>query len=277
MSAVASADVLELERLIRPSLRRYAAVASIALRQGLAERGALFGRLAFYVVILLIFSRLWAVVADEGSVGASKRELVWYLAITEWVVLSLPLIHLQIEQDVRSGDIAYRLPKPISYLGFRLAEAWGDIVLRSAVLGLAGCVLASAMAGGLPGDPRGLLLALPLGVLAAFVGLCCHAAIGLCAIWLQDSTPVYLVWQKLAFILGGLFVPLEIYPAWLRDFALWTPFSAMMHGPGRMAFGWQPELALLVAAKLLFWAGVSVLVLWWTYRRGLRSLDVSGG
>ena len=133
------------------------------------------------------------------------------------------------------------------------------------------------MAGGPPDDPRGLVLALPLGVVACVLGLGFHTAVGLCAIWLQDCTPIYWVWQKFAFILGGLFVPLEVYPAWLREIALWTPFSAMMHGPGRMAFGWQPELAALIAAKLLFWSALSTLLLYWIYGRALRSLDVNGG
>jgi ABC-2 type transport system permease protein len=261
----------------RRAIRKYAAVAGTAFRQGLRERGALVARVGFYMVILLIFSRLWDLVAAHGAVGASKRELVWYLAITEWVVLSLPLIHLQIEADVRTGDIAYRLPRPISYLGFRLSESLGDLALRLGVLAIAGVGLAWTMAGGPPEDPRGLWLALPLGLLASFVGLCFHAAIGLCAIWLQDSTPVYWVWQKLAFVLGGLFVPLEVYPDWLRDLAFWTPFSAMMHGPGRMAFGWQPELAGLMAAKLLGWGALAVLLLAFVYRRSLRALDVNGG
>jgi ABC-2 type transport system permease protein len=262
----------------RFALRKYAALSAIAIRQGLSERAALLGRIAFYAVILLIFSRLWGVVAERGALpGASARELVWYLAITEWVMLSFPLIHLQIEQDVRRGDIAYRLPRPISYLGARLAEDAGDWLLRAVTLGAAGCMLASWMTGGLPEDPRGLLLALPLGVLAAWVGLCFHAAIGLSSFWLQDCSPIYWIWQKAAFVLGGLMLPLEIYPSWLREIALWTPFSALMYGPGRMAFGWQPELAGLVALKLVCWGGVATACLIWIYRRGLRVLDVNGG
>ncbi len=266
------------DRAPAATARKYAGFAAIAIRQGLTDRGALLGRLGFYAVILFIFSRLWTVVADKGAFpDASARDLLWYLAVTEWVVLSLPWIHLQIENDVRSGDIAYRLPRPISYLGGRLAECAGDFLLRAVTLGLAGAVLASWMVGGLPDDPRGLLLVLPLGLLAGWAGLCFHAAIGLCAVWLQDCSPVYWIWQKCAFILGGLLLPLEIYPDWLREFALWTPFAAMMHGPGRMAFGWQPEVAGIVALKLLFWATVATVFVVWLYGRALRALDVNGG
>ena len=56
-----------------------------------------------------------------------------------------------------------------------------------------------------------------------------------------------------------------------------TIIAAMMYGPGRMAFGWQPELALLTAGKLVLWTLVAVVVLVWTWRRALRRLDVNGG
>lgn len=258
--------------------RKYGSVVAISLRQSLSERGALFGRIAFYALILFIFSKLWAVVAERGAVpGLPVRELLWYLAVTEWVMLSLPLIHLHIEADVRGGDIAYLLPRPISYLGARLAEAVGDFLLRAVSLAIAGCALAAWMVGGLPEDPRGLLLAIPLGLMAGWVGLCFHAAVGLCAVWLQDCSPVYWIWQKCAFILGGLMLPLEIYPDWLRELALWTPFSALMHGPGRMVFGWQPELAAWIALKLLFWGVVASALLAWVHHRAMRALDVNGG
>jgi len=257
---------------------KYLAVARTGLRQRLSERGELVGRAGFYAVILLIFSRLWAVVIQEDVIpGAGATELVWYLAITEWVMLSLPAIQLDIEADVRSGDIAYRLPRPLSYLGGRLAEAAGDAALRLVTLGVTGACLAWWLGGGFPADLRGMLWVLPLGVLAVCVGLSFHATIGLAAFWLQDCSPVYWIWQKLAFVLGGLMLPLEIYPHWLRTIAAWTPFSALMHGPGRMALGHDPAFAGWVAIKLLLWCAISTALLGWVYRRALRVLDVNGG
>ena len=93
----------------------------------------------------------------------------------------------------------------------------------------------------------------------------------------KDCMPVYWIWQKSAFILGGLFLPIEVYPAWLQKIAFWSPFSAMMHGPGRMAFGWQPEEAGLIALKLIAWLGIGSALVIWTQRRGLRVLDINGG
>lgn len=278
MSTAVSVKIAGRAGGMRRALERYAAVAEIAVRQSLGERSAIFGRMGFYALILFIFSRLWAVVGERAPIpGAATSDLLWYLALTEWVALSMPLIHLHIEADVRRGDIAYRLPRPISYLGARLAEAAGDYLVRAVTLGAVGFALAFTMSGGLPTNPEGLLLALPLGLLAGWVGLCFHATIGLTALWLQDSSPIYWIWQKAAFILGGLLLPLEAYPTWLREIALLTPFAALMHGPGRMAFGWQPEYAALVALKLVCWGVVATVLVTWVYRRGLRTLDVNGG
>jgi ABC-2 type transport system permease protein len=261
-----------------PRTRKYVSVAAIAIRQALADRGALVARVALYGVLLLVFSRLWRLVADRGAVeGASHRELLWYLAVTEWVVLSVPLIYLRIDADVQCGDIAYLLPRPISYLGSRLAESTGDFLLRAATMAVAGFIFATLMTGGLPKEPRGLLLALPLGLLAGWVALCFQAAIGLTSVWLKDSSPVYWIWQKCSFVLGGLMLPLEVYPEWLRQIALLTPFAALMNGPGRMAFGWQPRVALLVGVQLLAWSAVAIALLAWVYTRARRALEVSGG
>jgi ABC-2 type transport system permease protein len=89
--------------------------------------------------------------------------------------------------------------------------------------------------------------------------------------------PIYLVWQKLMFVLGGLFVPLALYPAWLLALAHCTPFPALIHGPGSMAFGSDPTLALHTLGLLVLWSAVAVVLLAVVYRRGLSSVDLHGG
>ena len=91
-----------------------------------AEPGELYGRVVFFFVILGVFSSLWRAVAITGaSVGGNANTLVWYLAVTEWVLLSAPHIQFQIEDDVRRGDVAYQIVRPASYLGGHFARSLG--------------------------------------------------------------------------------------------------------------------------------------------------------
>lgn len=257
---------------------KYVAFALTSARQRLLDRSAVVGRMAFYAILLFIFSRLWEVVlADETVGGIGPANFVWYLAITEWIVLSLPEIYIDVERDVNDGDLAYRLTRPAPYPVARLAEAFGDALVRLASLGVAGFGLAWAMTGSIPLSPLVLALLVPLGVLSAATSLVFHFTIGLSSFWIHDCRPVYWIWQKAGFVLGGLIVPLELYPQWLRTIAEWSPFSAMLHGPAHLGLGGDPSDASFVAARLVVWLAVAAGVLAFTYHRAVRRLTMGGG
>ena len=250
---------------------KYLVIAQTALRQRLTDRSALAARAVFYVVVLFIFSRMWQRLSLDGS------RYVWYLAVTEWVLLSQPRLFVEIERDVRSGEIAYQLTRPSSYLALRLAEGAAEMLLSMAVLGLVGAATATVLTFGAPAEPLGLLFACVLGLLAGGLLLLCSALIGLSAFWLQDCSPLYWLWQKSVFVLGGLFVPLTLYPAWLRALALWTPFSAMVSGPGSMVLVADGRLFGLLALKLLACSVMVGHALVAAYGRAVQHLEVNGG
>ena len=104
-----------------------------------------------------------------------------------------------------------------------------------------------------------------------------QAAIGCLAVWMQDVSPIYWVWQKAAFLLGGLVLPLSLYPDWLHAIARWSPFAALLYGPGRMASGFDARTALEVAALVGGWSVVAVLLVRGLHARAMRVIDVNGG
>lgn len=257
---------------------KYLAFARIAFLQETTHRGALLGRALFYVIVLLVFSYIWKALSAAGSFSpGDSAGMLWYLALTEWIMLSAPLVHLEIEKDVRSGDIAYHLCRPVSYLSMRIAEGLGAFLFRLLVLGVVGFAFTWLYTGTLPAEPLGLLYALPLGALAGMVYALFLASIGLSAFWLQDSTPLSWVWQKLSFIFGGLIFPLSIYPEWLRSLSAWTPFYFLLYGPAESAVRADSGLALRSLFGLLFWGLVAWALLRLLHHKGQSQLQVNGG
>jgi ABC-2 type transport system permease protein len=252
------------------TLSKYLAVARVALRQRLGDRSVLIARAAFYALVLFIFSRIWK------ALDQSADRYVWYLAVTEWVTLAQPRLFVEIECDVRSGDIAYHMTRPASYLWMRLAEGAGELALALTLLGAVGLCVARALTASMP-DPNALLLAALLGAGASVVLLLCNVLIGLSAFWLQDCSPLYWLWQKSAFVFGGLFVPLALYPAWLRLLAQWLPFSAIVGGPGSMLLTPDVRLFALLAIKLLACIVLALHALDAVYARALRRVELNGG
>jgi ABC-2 type transport system permease protein len=249
-----------------PRLAKYRSMALLSIRQRLSERAVLWGRVLFYFIILFIFSRVWRVIllapAAQAPAGDARRTLasyVWYLALTEWIMLSQPSIFLSIESDVRSGDVAYQFARPASYVGAKLAEGAGELLLRLLVLGASGLAFARLLSGEWPSLDR-LAPAAVVGVLASGVLFLSYAAIGLTAFWIYDTTPVYLIWQKLCFVLGGLMLPLGIYPGWLRAVAVHSPFPALLYGPGQLLMVERTRDAPGLALELTGWAVLFVLL-----------------
>jgi ABC-2 type transport system permease protein len=258
-------------------IEKYLAFAKIAAVQAATERGELYGRGLFFVVILSVFTALWRAVAEAGMpLSGGPTQLVWYLAVSEWILLSAPARHLEIQEEVRRGDIAYQLPRPVAFPRAALAQCAGTLLVRAPVLGVIAFVTASALTG--TTLPLGTLAWLiPFGTLAALVLAELYVALGLISFWLTDATPLYWVASKLLFILGGLMMPLELYPHWLQTLARCTPYPSLLAGPAGFVLQAPAESAWTLATNLAFWSVSLAFVIELLFWRAARSLQLSGG
>jgi ABC-2 type transport system permease protein len=256
---------------------KYAACVRVAAAHARRTRGELYGRVVFFAVILGVFSSLWRAVAEAGMpVPVDPKALVWYLAATEWIVLSAPPIHIEIQEAVRRGDVACWLCRPVSFAAAAFAEGLGLLAMRAPLLGVTACVCAFLFTGWIP--PLGVLACtVPFGLAAAALITALHLWIGLLAFWLDDVSPVYWVSQKLLFVLGGLMLPIELYPDVMRYTAALTPFPSVLAGPASFVLQGNLAGSGALVRSLAIWSGVVALAVWWMFRRATAALTVNGG
>ena len=258
-------------------LTKYAAFSRISVVLASRERGELYGRVAFFAVILGVFSSLWHAVAEAGMpVAADPKALVWYLAATEWIVLSAPSIHLDIQDAIRRGDVVYRLGQPASYLLAEFAASLGLLAVRAPLLGVTGFVCALAFTGSVP-PLQALAILVPFALLAAALMTALYLSIGLLAFWLQDVSPVYWVWQKLMFVLGGLMLRLQLYPEFVQRIAAFTPFPVLLSGPASFVLPVASVSPATLARDFVIWSSATALIVRWIFARATRALTVNGG
>jgi ABC-2 type transport system permease protein len=257
--------------------RKYGAFCRIAAAQARRDRGELYGRVVFFATILGVFSSLWRAVAEAGMpIAADPNTLVWYLAATEWIVLSAPPIHIEIQEAVRRGDVVCQLGRPVSYAGAAFAEGLGVLAMRAPVLGVTACACAFVITGWIP--PLGALArVVPFGLVAAALITALYLGIGLLAFWLEDVSPVYWVTQKLMFVMGGLMLPLELYPDVIRRVATFTPFPSVLSGPASFVLPGGGEGSGVLARSLAIWICVTALAVGGMFRRATSGLTINGG
>jgi len=260
-----------------PAVAKYVAFARVAAAQVRHERSDLAGRVLFFAVILGVFSSLWRAAVDAGlPVGADSKQLLWYLAITEWITLSTPQIHLDIQDTIRRGDVIYRLGRPASFVLAELAAGLGLLAVRLPVLGLAAVGCAAWFTGWVP-PLTALAIVVPIGIAAAVMLTALHVWIGLLAFWLQDVSPVYWVCQKLLFVLGGMMLPLQLYPELVQRLAALTPCPVLLAAPASFVLGSPAMAPRTLIVRLALWSGAIALGMRWTFRRAAADLMINGG
>jgi ABC-2 type transport system permease protein len=236
---------------------------------------------SFLVLILFIFGQLWRATSASTDVRATTGftvvQLIWYLAFTEAIASSTTLRNEAVDREVRSGDIAYRLARPMPYPAFQFGADLGDRVLRFAVGLLVGVIVALAVAGPISLSPPSVAAAIAAAVIGSCADWVWTFTIALLAFWFEDTLGLQLLYRRAVMLLGGMLVPIEAYPEWLARIARALPFRFIMYGPARLFVSPSAEgFGALVLSQLAYGlAGVVPLVL--IYRSGLRRVSAQGG
>jgi ABC-2 type transport system permease protein len=261
-----------------PNIQKYFAIFQISFSHSLRNYKALIGLSIFLITCLIIFAHLWQIAAAKAGVTYFRPEqLLWYIAFNEWVLISIPSIQEDMEQDLHSGRLAYLLPRPISYLGSTFSEAAGNFSANLLVLGGGTFIFTWLQSGELPFHFTGLTVAIILGFIAGLIAILFQMMIGLSAFWLQEVTPFFWIWEKLLFMLGGLILPLAAYPQWMQKLASFTPFPAILGYRSALALNYSLHDVLMLTLILVGWSLVGLIGLTFIFRKGLRILNVEGG
>jgi ABC-2 type transport system permease protein len=257
---------------------KYLTIFNLSFLHSLKNYKAIVGLSIFLITCLIIFAHLWKIAAAKtGVVDLDPAQLLWYIAFNEWILVSLPDTQDEMEQDLRSGRLAYLLPRPISYLGATFAEAVGTLTVNLLILGLVTFLFTWFQAGGIPFPPSGFIVTVILGFAAGLVSILFQMLIGLSAFWIQEVSPFYWVWEKLLFMFGGLMLPLAVYPQWMQTAAQFTPFPAILGQRSALAINFDFVSIFYVSASLVAWGALGILCLLFLYRKGLSILNIEGG
>jgi ABC-2 type transport system permease protein len=261
-------------------IAKYWYIFQTTLVNSLAYPGELIGRSLMIIPFMWIFFQLWKVTFDAAGTniinGLTLRDTLWYLMMAETIELGRPQLARTISENIKDGSIAYLLNKPYDFMLYQLSNAMGETIFRAFFNALFGGAIVWFLVGA-PAHPEGFLIALPAILGAWVLHFCVNAMIGLLAFSLEDVSAFTWIYQKLAFIFGGLLVPLDFYPQWLQVISKAMPFASTVYGPSRLFV--TPTLELFVKVMLLqmLWIIILGFCLTIMYRRGLTQLTVNGG
>lgn len=238
----------------------------------------MFSIIARCGVLLLLY---WYVYQLNGGAvqGTSYPVIAW--SIFFYFILSMLRVReiaRAIMKDVQTGNVELLFSKPIEYLSYK---AWWQIgsglypFLVAAFFG----VLTLVIFVGIP-ETMQTPLFLPTMLLAALFGtalaLALYMLIGLLAFWIEDINPLFWIIDKSIVILGGSYLPIALFPTFLYNLALYTPFGATKFLTHTVNESWQYDWYKLVGLQLV-WVIILWAVVYWLFRKAQKKVSVNGG
>lgn len=261
-------------------MRKYWSIFQIQLINSLAYPGELIGRSLMILPFMWIFYQLWSVTfhaaGTEAINGMTLQDTLWYLMVAETIELGRPRIARTIAENVKDGSIAYLLNKPYDFMLYQFSTSMGETLFRTATNALFGGAIVWMLVGP-PPNLNSWPMALVAVIGAWVLNFCMNAIIGLAAFIAEDVAPFEWIQQKLAFIFGGLLIPLDFYPGWLQTVARFLPFSSSMYAPARLFVAPDPTAFASLIGLQVMWIIILAMLLTLAYRRGLAYLTVNGG
>ena len=266
---------------ITAELRKYAWVGMTSARSNLAYLGELISRTIFLFIILFIFAQLWKITyAADGSAqlgGLTLAQMLWYLGMAEAFIMSATNPAAEIDYDVRSGALAVQLIRPLSYPLYRLGVSLGERLVRFSMNLLIAIVIVTVLTGLIPFSITGLLmfvLSLPLAFVLDFLS---DLVIGLCAFWLEDTSGLRLLYRRATMMLGGMMIPLTLFPAWSQPILKALPFASIVYGPAQLFVAPETSFFVDIILKQTIFIVLYTIIAALLYRTAVKRISSNGG
>lgn len=258
--------------------RLFGQVASLQARKLMSYRTNFWiGAVVTFFVEMAVAYFLWAAVfreTGESRIGGFSLQamVIYYVA----VILLGKLVRgeerdLSISTDIYEGSLTRYLLYPTSYFGFKYAEHLGSLVPSLVQLAIFGALSLAFL--DVPPDIRITPASAAMAAVSVCVANLLHFLLlyplqGV-AFWADNVWSLNVMFRFASQMLGGLMLPLSLFPAWSQPVLEVLPFTYLFYFPTTTLLGqvspaeWATGLAISLG-----WCGALALVSRAVWRRG---------
>ena len=264
------------------SFKKYCAIVNITFTNRMAYSVDLISEILFMIFVLSILFFLHRATANVSPTSPIEKLT---LAQTMWIIFLTSLlagdrekgVAKTLNEEILSGQIAYQINRPYSYILFHFAQDLGS-KLPAIIFGGA---LTSLYMYFLVGLPQISLFTTLLGFVMLCIGMMIsfmlRFCIGLCAFWIGNADPVRWIYLQIMIVAGGMAVPPAFFPESIRKVILALPFSNVIYGAARIMVGCKYADLMFYVGMQLFWLFMMLIITRFMFKRGVKNVTICGG
>lgn len=264
-------------------LRMYLEFSRKAFQRSAAYRFDAWTRLFSNLMFLFMWGFIWfGLYAGKETVdGIQFQSMLGYVFISQMLqgIHSAGTPLWEVQERVRSGDIAMELMRPYDYPLRTLFSDLGNIAFHflTAILPLY-LVLFWVLDLNAPASLERWLLFLYAAVVGYLIRYSIELMFGLFTFWLVETGGVEDIFYFSISLFSGSVVPLWFFPQWLGEVARWLPFQGIFFVPNAIFVGHLQGQELTQALVVQFlWLLLSFALLRFVWMKASMKIVVQGG
>ncbi|AKU18031.1 ABC transporter permease [Luteipulveratus mongoliensis] len=268
---------------MRAGLRTYWRLLVAGFRQQSTYRlAALGGLIANATFGFLKVAVLFATVRAAGGQlnGYDQASMSAYIWLSQGLLGSVNLHgRSDIADRIKDGQIAIDFLRPLDVQGASVVTEVGKALFALIPRGIPSVLLGVVFVGmSMPSTPLPYVLGLLSVILGITIGCTSVYLVATAGFWMIETRGVQVLYMIVSGFLAGLFVPISLFPTWLRVLAEATPFPSMMMYPIDVLSGRADTFESLQLVGLqVFWLALTGLVGHSLTSAGRQKLEVQGG
>lgn len=237
----------------------------------------IFQMFARCFIVFLLYAYVFKV--KGGTIGgADYVTTMWSMFIYFCVmILAIRRIDNIIMNEVKSGNVEMFMNKPVSYLSISIFKTLGQGVFSFVLISLVGAIVMTLTIG-LP--TVDLKVFIPTFIITFILGMILYVLIfgliGVLSFFIQDIRPIHWLVDKCVMVLGGSYLPVSMFPGFLRVIAYVSPFGAVNFVTSTVFDTWNNEFLTRIILQLI-WIGIFGVLLFIVYRKSKERSMVNGG
>ena len=183
----------------------------------------------------------------------------------------------EVQNDIRSGNIAYQVTKPYNYPLYIICKYYADTLVSFIMYVIIGSLVGLIFMGPIPNlSIITVIKVIPVFLLAVLETGLIRILISLTSFWVEDSKPFQNVWNKVVLMFGILF-PIEVFPKVIGNIIKYTPVYSISYGPAKLVIDFNNSLYVNVLLSQFISIIIVLIIINLVYRKGVRNLNVNGG
>ena len=229
------------------------------------------------LIVFLLYAYIFKL---KGGIinGVDYKTTMWSMFIYFCImILNIRRLDSIIMDEVKSGNVEMFMNKPTNYLLISFMKVIGQGIFSFLFISIVGSII-MALSIGIP--DLNLKVFIPTFIITLFLGqvlgLLIYGIIGLMAFFIQNIRPIHWIVDKMIMVLGGSYLPISMFPKFMKIFAFISPFGAINFATSTVYQSWNNEFLMRIGVQCL-WIIFFAILMNYVYKKSKEKAMINGG